>query len=562
MEAHLHTVITAHYCRSTHHFIVMDALERIGGPNAEGWRRLLLHEHKALLKGAKAPDAEFKDFKNHVLHVGGEREWGGARGAATEWYNRSVAALSAKRWRDAAYALGVLSHYYADPIQPFHTGQTEAEGAVHRALEWSIFKSRPALKARMAASKEVAIRGSDDTNFVSDMVGAGARASHVHYSTFIDHYNLDTGKKTPEAGLDDTLLNTTASLLQHAVSGVTHLYERAFAEARVAPKSVRLSLDVVVAQIGKPLRKILSKIEDAGTRRAVEAAYDEYKRTGKVVEELSDDDAAIRALHAREVRNISLEELDAEPPASIGSRHGMALTLAKPEQPAKRVETPEPAAKKRTALSTRNRPNRERARTPTLDRVLRELSPERRSQSVPPVPVEQPNAVEQTTPTEASDTPPAKAPGADRTSPETPNPRSGLNLDSPVVDAPSIGKRTARHLRRAEITTIGELLAAEPATVAEIINQRHISGQTILDWQDQTRLKMALPSLRVHDVQILVGSGIRDVDALKTASATSLFEAAILFARTPAAERIIHDADKPTRDEVDGWISKANAKTG
>ncbi|MEM1150431.1 MAG: DUF4332 domain-containing protein, partial [Pseudomonadota bacterium] len=87
-------------------------------------------------------------------------------------------------------------------------------------------------------------------------------------------------------------------------------------------------------------------------------------------------------------------------------------------------------------------------------------------------------------------------------------------------------------------------------------------AQAITDWQDQTRLKMALPSLRVHDVQILVGAGIRSIEDLQDASATTLFEAATVFARTPAAERIIHDADKPTREEVDDWISTAKARTG
>ena len=107
--------------------------------------KLVPFQTRNLLNGAKAPDTDFKDFKNHVLHVS-DNNWGGAPRAAKVWYNHAVDALSAKRWSDAAYALGVMSHYYADPIQPFHTGQTEEEGAMHRALEWSIAKSRGVLK--------------------------------------------------------------------------------------------------------------------------------------------------------------------------------------------------------------------------------------------------------------------------------------------------------------------------------------------------------------------------------------------------------------------------------
>ena len=91
----LQNVIVAHRCRSTHHFMAMEALNLIDGPDAQDWRNLLLSEHMWLLEGAKAPDTDFKDFKNHVLHVS-EGNWGGAQDAATEWYGRSVEALRAK----------------------------------------------------------------------------------------------------------------------------------------------------------------------------------------------------------------------------------------------------------------------------------------------------------------------------------------------------------------------------------------------------------------------------------------------------------------------------------
>ena len=47
---------------------------------------------------------------------------------------------------------GVLSHYYTDPIQPFHTAQTEAENAIHRACEWSINRSYDDLAQSSGAS--------------------------------------------------------------------------------------------------------------------------------------------------------------------------------------------------------------------------------------------------------------------------------------------------------------------------------------------------------------------------------------------------------------------------
>ena len=58
-----------------------------------------------------------------------------------QWFQKTVTALRQSNWNEAAFNAGVLSHYYTDPIQPFHTGQSEAESNIHRAAEWSICKA-------------------------------------------------------------------------------------------------------------------------------------------------------------------------------------------------------------------------------------------------------------------------------------------------------------------------------------------------------------------------------------------------------------------------------------
>jgi hypothetical protein len=119
-------------CRSNHHRIAVMALEHLQSDDAVGWRDLFLKHRDAYLEGAKAPDEVFKDFRNHVLHVR-DGDWGGAPAAAREWYRRTVRAMQAQDWKHAAYCAGVMSHYVADPVQPFHTHQTEEENTVHRA---------------------------------------------------------------------------------------------------------------------------------------------------------------------------------------------------------------------------------------------------------------------------------------------------------------------------------------------------------------------------------------------------------------------------------------------
>ena len=64
-----HDIIYAAHARGTHHKLALDALEHLSGADAAGWRRLLMKHAAILVSGAKAPDAEFKDFTNHVLHV-------------------------------------------------------------------------------------------------------------------------------------------------------------------------------------------------------------------------------------------------------------------------------------------------------------------------------------------------------------------------------------------------------------------------------------------------------------------------------------------------------------
>lgn len=495
MSSLLKDVITAHHCRSTHHFIVMDALGLIEGKDADAWHDLILSEYPSLLAGAKAPDAEFRDFRNHVLHVS-EGEWGGARDAAADWYGKAVSALRAKSWSKAAYALGVLSHYYADPIQPFHTAQSEEEGAIHRALEWSIAKSRGEIVRRIEAKGYPEIAAGTGSGFVSDMVLAGAKRSHPHYRDFIDHYDVHAGVKDPPAGLDETLLDIIADLVAYATKGMSILFARAFAEAAVTPKKVNMTLRGYLATLDVPVQWVTKKMENAADRKTVAAMYRELQETGKVVKTLPDDDKAIRKLHAETVLRVPLKELDARPLAPLGTKHAAAPAI--PENITEQTDCSE---------------------SETIDETLRPAPPVR------PDPVAAPE--------------------------------SGLTLESDVIDAPSIGKKTAARLYAIGIETVRDLLGTDPETTAEALDAGHITAQTVLDWQDQTALKMSLPSLRVHDVQLLVGAGIRTMDDLAEARAADLLAAAMTFFERPETRRIVSASNAPDAAEVNHWIDLA-----
>ncbi|MFN7179279.1 DUF4332 domain-containing protein [Hyphomonas sp.] len=534
----LERVIRNHRCRSTHHYIAFDALSLIGGEQGEAWKSLFLVHHEHLLEGAKAPDAKFKDFKNHVLHVG-EGEWGGARAAATEWYARAVDLLRRKRWSEAAYALGVLSHYYADPIQPFHTGQTEAEGIIHRAVEWSIAKSRPEIDARIEANGYPEIEIPDGLGFVSEMVREGALLSNAHYFTFIDHYDLDAGVADPPSGLDETMLAAITDLIAYATAGFAAILTRAAEEAAVSPPKVNLTLQGYIETLDIPLRWITAKLENAADKRTVERMYAEFQKTGKVIKTLPDDDKAIRAMHAKEVRRIPLKQLDAEEPAPIGRLN----ENRPPEEPELELTEAEAVAMPDDLPPTELA---EIARRDSTAVPARGLFGTRKRNTAP-----EPEAEIE------AEAEPAEAEAAEEADSAAPRRLAAFELDSPVVDAPSIGRKTAKQLARAGITTIGDLLDCDPDMVELELNVRHITSEAIRTWQDQTQLMLEVPGLRVHDAQLLVGAGITSRDDLANASARTVFELATEFLTTPQGERVLRDDQVLHEDEVEEWIEMA-----
>jgi hypothetical protein len=314
---------------------------------------------------------------------------------------------------------------------------------------------------------------------------------------------------------------------------------------------VNLTLQGYIETLDIPLRWITAKLEDAGDKRQVERMYAEFQKTGKVIKTLPEDDKDIRAQHAREVRRISLKKLNAEPIAPIGTQNENRLAAPEPELVLSEDDAVPVNDVPPTELTEIAR--RDSGRQPA--RGL--LGTRKRVAPVEPEP-EEIETVAEVLFDPPPQSKPAPAPSVEPEAEAEPAARIGsLTREDPVVDAPSIGRKTAKQLARAGITTIGDLLDCDPEMVELELNVRHITAEAIRAWQDQTQLMIDVPGLRVHDAQLLVGAGITTREDLANASARTIFELAMEFLSTPEGERVLRDDQVLNEDEVEGWIELA-----
>jgi hypothetical protein len=519
----LFRVLYAAHAKGTHHKLALDALNQLQSPDAELWRRLFLKHASVYLQGSKAPDDEFKDFKNHVLHVRDDF-WGGAPVKARAWYTHLVDALERQDWQTAAHCAGVLSHYVTDPIQPFHTAQSEAENNIHRAAEWSISKSYDDLKSLAARElPKPAIAITEAGNWLELLICATATEANRHYEKLIAHYDIHRGVVDPPSGLDMVSRRIVAGLIGLAAATFGAVLQRAIAEARVAPPQVSLSVESVLATLQVPARWVVNKLADRHERRLVQRMYDELKATGTVEDNLPEDDRMVRDLHAAEVV----------------------------------AQRPRPDAAARFAFTPSGRAMNtvERARR---GRVLAS------ARQVTSVPVIAPAVADQSTPVAERRSPvssvpqvPARAvePSAEGVPDDAD--RIHLHIEQDVVDAPSIGPRTAARLNAVGIDTVDDLLKAHPIALAARLDDRHLTEATVTEWQDQARLVCTVPGLRGTGAQLLTGAGYRSLDAIADADADKLCADVLSFASGNDGQRVLRNGDPPDIAKIKAWVESA-----
>ncbi len=588
----LYSVIFASRCPSNHHRIAVDALRHLRTAQAGKWADVFLVHHQAYLKGAKTPDDTFKDFKNHVCHVR-DGYWGGAPDAAEIWYVKTVEALAAKKWKDAAYNAGVLSHYVVDPIQPFHTGQTETGNVIHRAVEQSFSKSYGAFQQIIEASGgygDVTLpRKGGGTDWVAQTVRVGADAANPFYEAVIDHYDFKRGAKKPPEGMDDALRNAIAPLVARAVVTFARVLDRAIEEAAVKPPFVIASLDAFFANMTAPIHKIAASMADGAEKSYVLKMYKEYEKTGRVAKTLPDDDREVRAQYAEEVLNVPVSKLDAEMPGPIGAAYGTpigigleaALGVAPKAKPAPAAAPPKPPEAKTSEAKTseakaseptaqpkpsepvkasaepapKEKPARKRAAKaePEAKAEPKPKAPRKSKAKEPAYDPDSPFAVL----ARANELVRSEEPHVDEAPAPAPPPGVRLHRDDHIVDAPAIGQKTAARFEAIGFKTVADLLEASPDEIAKSLRASHMTPPIIRDWQAQALLACTIPNVRSIDAQALVANGVRDAEALAKQDAKKLTAQMEAFHQTPNGRQLARNAKPPTLDVVKTWIDAA-----
>ncbi len=565
----LFRIVYAAHANGTHHKLALDALQGLQIEKSDAWMRVFLKHAEIYMVGSKDPDNKFKDFKNHVLHVG-DTYWGGAPEQVVAWYNKTVIAFKEQRWEDAVYAAGVTSHYYTDPIHPFHTGQTEAENAIHRAAEWSINRSYNDLRALGVERYPVlAVPVPVGADWLKAMVCNGAEFSHRYYEKLIAHYDIHRGVTDPPSGLDGIARSIVAELLIYAATGFARILEKAIEEAAVAPPHVELTLDTIMAAIKIPSKALAKRLSNAEDRRTVEAMYDELKATGRVDKTLPEDDRMVRDLHEKEVLGAKLAKQATERAARLKVAQPVAAKVAAAASPTV-ASPPKPVVAPAVVPSSA---------VPLIARAA------------PPAPVSAPIAAKPVVPVAAPPSPPAAVPAVTPPAPAAaPGPFAALaalrasmpevkpaEVSVPLVQpkatdrepkyylsegddleaAPSIGPKMAERFASLGVKTVADFLDLSPDAIATRLADRRIDADLIETWQYQALLVMEIPGLRGTHAQLLTGAGYKTADDIADVDPAQLSAKVLLFAATSDGKRVLRDGQPPDIEKIQGWVTRA-----
>jgi hypothetical protein len=138
-----------------------------------------------------------------------------------------------------------------------------------------------------------------------------------------------------------------------------------------------------------------------------------------------------------------------------------------------------------------------------------------------------------------------------------PQKRFYLSVDDDIVEAPSIGPRTAERLREHGVNRVRDLLGVKAQALSVRIAVRHITAERITSWQHQARLVCTIPFLRGTHAQILVGSGFYAPHSIVTANRDALCTSILRFSTTREGQSVLRSAPPPSLGKIMRWVEQA-----
>ena len=115
----------------------------------------------------------------------------------------------------------------------------------------------------------------------------------------------------------------------------------------------------------------------------------------------------------------------------------------------------------------------------------------------------------------------------------------------------------AERLGTIGVITVNDLLQADPDSVAENLNHRRVTAETVVEWQQQATLVCCVPMLRGHDAQLLVAAEITTPETLAQCDADELLGLIDPISRSTQGKRILRGGRVPDLAEVTDWIGFA-----
>ena len=134
-----------------------------------------------------------------------------------------------------------------------------------------------------------------------------------------------------------------------------------------------------------------------------------------------------------------------------------------------------------------------------------------------------------------------------------------LHEQSPIVDAPSIGPKTAERLEKIGLIFVGDLLNTSAEKIATRLDDKRVPADVVRAWQQQSRLVCRIPGLRGHDAQVLVACGITEAEDVAKSTPDALFRRVEPFVRSKEGQRVLRSSHMPDLAEVTDWIAAAQS---